>query len=77
MSDRHRTAERQFRKPLTSVGEVQRVLDIDLELFRPFGTTGARITATLLNNLTIYDKTVGLETMCVGGSLAMVIERLS
>jgi acetyl-CoA C-acetyltransferase len=64
---------------LTSVGEVQRVLDIDLELFRPFGTTGARITATLLNNLTIYDKTFGLETMCVGGSqgMAMVIERLS
>jgi acetyl-CoA C-acetyltransferase len=45
----------------------------------PFGMTGARITATLLNNLTTYDKTYGLETMCVGGGqgMAMIIERLS
>ncbi len=61
------------------MGEVQRVLDIDLDLFHPLGTTGARITATLLNNLTTYDKTLGLETMCVGGGegMAMVIERLN
>ena len=45
----------------------------------PFGMTGARITTTLLNSLQFYDKTVGLETMCVGGGqgMAMVIERLS
>jgi acetyl-CoA C-acetyltransferase len=45
----------------------------------PFGMTGARITATLLNNLTTYDKTFGLETMCVGGGqgMAMIVERLS
>jgi acetyl-CoA C-acetyltransferase len=45
----------------------------------PFGMTGARITATLLNNLTTYDKSFGLETMCVGGGqgMAMIIERLS
>jgi acetyl-CoA C-acetyltransferase len=45
----------------------------------PFGMTGARITATLLNNLTTQDKTFGLETMCVGGGqgMAMIIERLS
>ena len=45
----------------------------------PFGMTGARITATLLNNLTTYDKTFGLETMCVGGGqgMAMIIERLA
>ncbi len=45
----------------------------------PFGMTGARITATLLNNLTTYDKQFGLETMCVGGGqgMAMVLERLS
>ena len=45
----------------------------------PFGMTGARITATLLNNLTTHDKTFGLETMCVGGGqgMAMIIERLS
>ncbi|MFI8567766.1 acetyl-CoA C-acetyltransferase [Rhodococcus sp. NPDC078407] len=45
----------------------------------PFGMTGARITTTLLNNLTTHDKTFGVETMCVGGGMgmAMVLERLS
>ncbi|WP_127782175.1 acetyl-CoA C-acetyltransferase [Rhodococcus sp. X156] len=45
----------------------------------PFGMTGARITTTLLNNLSSRDKSIGLETMCVGGGqgMAMVIERLS
>ena len=45
----------------------------------PFGMTGARITTTLLNNLTTHDGTFGLETMCVGGGqgMAMVLERLS
>jgi len=45
----------------------------------PFGMTGARITTTLLNSLQFHDKTVGLETMCVGGGqgMAMVIERLA
>src|SRR5262245_51715569 len=45
----------------------------------PFGMTGARITGTLLNALDWHDKTIGLETMCVGGGqgMAMVVERLS
>jgi acetyl-CoA C-acetyltransferase len=45
----------------------------------PFGMTGARITGTLLNGLQFEDKTLGLETMCVGGGqgMAMIIERLS
>ncbi|MBQ1044725.1 MULTISPECIES: acetyl-CoA C-acetyltransferase [unclassified Micromonospora] len=45
----------------------------------PFGMTGARITGTLLNALEWHDKTIGLETMCVGGGqgMAMVLERLS
>jgi acetyl-CoA C-acetyltransferase len=45
----------------------------------PFGMTGARITGTLLNALSWHDKTIGLETMCVGGGqgMAMVIERLA
>jgi acetyl-CoA C-acetyltransferase len=45
----------------------------------PFGMTGARITATLINSLQWHDKQFGLETMCVGGGqgMAMVIERLS
>ncbi|BBZ68450.1 acetyl-CoA acetyltransferase [Mycolicibacterium insubricum] len=50
-----------------------------IALGHPFGMTGARITATLLNNLTTYDKTFGIETMCVGGGqgMAMVLERLN
>src|SRR5689334_12206021 len=45
----------------------------------PFGMTGARITGTLLNSLSWHDKSVGLETMCVGGGqgMAMILERLS
>jgi acetyl-CoA C-acetyltransferase len=45
----------------------------------PFGMTGARITSTLINSLRWHDKTIGLETMCVGGGMgmAMILERLS
>jgi acetyl-CoA C-acetyltransferase len=45
----------------------------------PFGMTGARIATTLLNSLRFHDKTIGLETMCVGGGqgMAMIVERLS
>jgi len=45
----------------------------------PFGMTGARIATTLINSLQFHDKTIGLETMCVGGGqgMAMVLERLS
>jgi acetyl-CoA C-acetyltransferase len=50
-----------------------------IALGHPFGMTGARITATLLNGLRTHDRQVGLETMCVGGGqgMAMVLERLS
>ena len=50
-----------------------------IALGHPFGMTGARITATLLNNLATQDKTFGIESMCVGGGqgMAMVVERLS
>ncbi|RVX44766.1 acetyl-CoA C-acetyltransferase [Nonomuraea polychroma] len=45
----------------------------------PFGMTGARITSTLVNSLQHHDKSIGLETMCVGGGqgMAMLLERLS
>ncbi len=50
-----------------------------IALGHPFGSTGARITGTLINGLQTADKTFGLETMCVGGGMgmAMVLERLS
>ncbi len=49
-----------------------------IALGHPFGMTGARIMCTLLNDLETLDKTVGLETMCVGGGqgMAMIVERL-
>jgi acetyl-CoA C-acetyltransferase len=45
----------------------------------PFGMTGARITGTLINSLDWHDRSIGLETMCVGGGqgMAMILERLS
>jgi len=45
----------------------------------PFGMTGARIAATLINSLQWHDKQFGVESMCVGGGMgmAMVIERLN
>ncbi|HEY2427513.1 MAG TPA: acetyl-CoA C-acyltransferase, partial [Acidimicrobiales bacterium] len=50
-----------------------------IALGHPFGMTGARIMTTLLNGLEDAGKTVGLESMCVGGGqgMAMVVERLA
>jgi acetyl-CoA C-acetyltransferase len=49
-----------------------------IALGHPFGMTGARITTTLLNGLQARDKSIGLETMCVGGGqgMAVIYERL-
>ncbi len=41
----------------------------------PFGMTGARITSTLINSLRFHDRTIGLETMCVGGGQGMAMLR--
>ena len=71
-----------------SLGSAQK-LDIPIEklnvnggaiaIGHPFGMTGARITATLINSLQWHDKQFGVESMCVGGGMgmAMVLERLS
>ncbi len=50
-----------------------------IALGHPFGSTGARITTTLLNGLQSRDGQFGLETMCVGGGqgMAIIFERLS
>ena len=50
-----------------------------IALGHPFGSTGARITTTLLNGLEAKDATLGLETLCVGGGqgMAIIVERLS
>src|SRR5947208_2877043 len=50
-----------------------------IALGHPFGMTGARIMTTLINDLQTLNKTIGLETMCVGGGqgMAMIVERVS
>jgi len=50
-----------------------------IALGHPFGMTGARIMATLINGLQTRDQQIGIETMCIGGGMgiAMMIERLS
>ncbi|MFI9011756.1 acetyl-CoA C-acetyltransferase [Actinosynnema sp. NPDC053489] len=67
----------------------QRALGIDMDklnvhggaiaLGHPFGSTGARITTTLINGMRARDAQFGLETMCVGGGqgMAIILERLS
>ena len=49
-----------------------------IALGHPYGMTGARIMCTLLNDLETMDRTIGLETMCVGGGqgMAMIVERI-
>lgn len=50
-----------------------------IALGHPFGSTGARMTTTLIHGLQERDAQFGLETMCAAGGqgMAMVIERLS
>ena len=50
-----------------------------IALGHPFGMTGARIMTTLINGLQAEDKTIGLESMCVGGGqgMAMIVERVA
>jgi acetyl-CoA C-acetyltransferase len=49
-----------------------------IALGHPFAMTGARIATTLLNALARRKKSIGLETMCVGGGqgMAMLVERI-
>ncbi len=50
-----------------------------IALGHPFGSTGARISTTLINAMRTRDVQLGLETMCVGGGqgMALVLERLA
>lgn len=50
-----------------------------IALGHPLGCSGARLIATLLNDLQTKDKTLGIATLCVGGGqgLATLIERMS
>src|SRR6266571_4774589 len=50
-----------------------------IALGHPLGCSGARLVATLLNDLQEADKRLGIATLCIGGGqgLATIIERLS
>jgi acetyl-CoA acetyltransferase family protein len=50
-----------------------------IALGHPLGCSGARIVATLINDLQTRDKTFGIATLCIGGGqgLATIIERMS
>jgi acetyl-CoA acetyltransferase family protein len=49
-----------------------------IALGHPLGCTGARLIATLLNDLQTHNKTLGMATLCVGGGqgVATIIERI-
>lgn len=50
-----------------------------IALGHPLGCSGARIIATLINDLQTLDKTTGIATLCIGGGqgLATIIERMA
>jgi acetyl-CoA acyltransferase len=67
----------------TGLGERWRAGDVNpngggISLGHPLGATGARITATLVNELDRRDARFGLATMCIGQgqAIAAVIERV-
>jgi acetyl-CoA acetyltransferase len=45
----------------------------------PLGCSGARIMATLMNDIKQFDAHLAIETMCIGGGqgLATILERLN
>jgi acetyl-CoA acyltransferase len=68
---------------LHDAGLEERVADVNpngggISLGHPLGATGARMTATLLNELERREARYGLATMCIGfgQAIAAVIERL-
>jgi acetyl-CoA acetyltransferase family protein len=68
---------------LRDAGLEERAADVNpngggISLGHPLGATGARITATLLNELERREERYGLATMCIGfgQAIAAVIERV-
>ena len=49
-----------------------------IALGHPLGCSGARLIATLLNDLETLDKNLGMATLCVGGGqgVATIVERI-
>jgi acetyl-CoA acetyltransferase len=65
-------------------GLTERMEDVNpngggISLGHPLGATGARVTATLLNELDRRGARYGIATMCIGFGMALagVVERIS
>ncbi|ACK68959.1 acetyl-CoA acetyltransferase [Gloeothece citriformis PCC 7424] len=67
-----------FEKDLDVPHDKQNVFGGAIALGHPIGASGARVVVTLLNALTVQDKTLGLAAIChgTGGGTALAIERL-
>ena len=68
-----------FSEPVGTVDRARlNVMGGSISIGHPFGATGARITTTLLNELTRRGGQFGLMTVCAAGGMgfAMVVERL-
>lgn len=67
-----------FEKDLDVPHDKQNVFGGAIALGHPIGASGARIVVTLLNALTVQDKTLGLAAIChgTGGGTALAIERV-
>lgn len=67
-----------FEKDLKIDHEKQNVFGGAIALGHPIGASGARILVTLLNALTVKDKSLGLAAIChgTGGGTALAVERV-
>jgi acetyl-CoA C-acetyltransferase len=67
-----------FARDLQVSHDRQNVFGGAIALGHPIGASGARIVVTLLNALTVRDKTLGLAAIChgTGGGTALAVERV-
>jgi acetyl-CoA C-acetyltransferase len=67
-----------FEKDLKVNHEQQNVFGGAIALGHPIGASGARVVVTLLNALTVKDKSLGLAAIChgTGGGTAFAVERV-
>jgi acetyl-CoA C-acetyltransferase len=67
-----------FERDLALSREKQNVNGGAIALGHPIGASGARVIVTLLNALTVLDKTLGLAAIChgTGGGTAIAFERI-
>lgn len=67
-----------FERDLGVSHDQQNVFGGAIAMGHPIGASGARVIVTLLNALTVQDKTLGLAAIChgTGGGTALAVERM-